>query len=99
MVDDEVSFSEDRASPKREQETKEGSTELGGESVVQDWVDGAVQVDHEAIEQKVGSARDRSNGGGVVDDEGAIWKPEHGEEDEDNGQHFYHLLSNADSVR
>ena len=73
----------------------EGVTELGGQRVVEDWVDGAVDVDAGLGEHEVPEVHEGAAGGegghGVVDHETAPRQPEGREDRHHRYQHLHHL--------
>ena len=73
------------------QEMSECSAELGGHGVVEDRVDGAVHIDHEATEQDEPVVGESLSGERVVDDVDAVGHPESGEQTHDDRQHLDHL--------
>jgi len=77
--------------PAAEQQAAERSAELGGHGVVQDRIDGAVGVDHQATEQHQPDVLVWDGGERIVDDVGAVRQPQHGKHTHDHCQHLCHL--------
>lgn len=77
------------------QDVLESSPEFDGHGVVQDGVDGAVNVYHDATEQEKPGIAVFSGREGVVDNHDPVWHPENGEHSKNNYKHSDHLQQNV----
>lgn len=71
------------------------SPEFDGHGVVQDGVNGAVNIDHDATKQEKPGIVVFNGCEGVVDNHHPVWHPENGEHSKNNYQHSDHLQQNV----
>lgn len=69
----------------------EGPPELDGHGVVENGVDGAVDVDHDSTEEQEPGVPVLNAGEGVVYHHHPVRHPENGENAKDDNQHPHHL--------
>lgn len=81
------------------QDVLESSPEFDGHGVVQDGIDGAVNVYHDATEQEKPGIAVFSGCEGVVDNHDPVWHPENGEHSKNNYKHSDHLFSGVGGGR
>ena len=70
------------------QEAFEGSPEFDGHGVVEDGIDGAVHVDHDAAKQEEPHVEEAFRSERVVDHVDSVGHPQDGEHPDDDGQHL-----------
>lgn len=73
------------------QDVLEGPPELDGHGVVENGVDGAVDVDHDPTEEEEPGVPVLNAGEGVVYHHHPVRHPENGENAKDDNQHPHHL--------
>lgn len=86
-----------RAFPSAEAELAEGGTEFLRHSIVDDGVDCAVDVDTAPTEEDKPGIHVGLLQEGVYHHQGAVWHPQHSEQDHHHSQHLGHLRHGRDS--